>query len=93
MAEVSLVHPVTGATKTVPEEKAAALKGQGWVGNTAPTRRGKGPDAPPDIQRGRDRLAADAGRVSHVEPLAQRKPAPRKRAKAPEPVEEAGTSE
>lgn len=77
MADVTLTHPVTGATKTVSEEKAKSLQASGWVGTSPPNRRPVGPPEVPDIQRGRDKLAAEGGR-KFAEPLSQRKPAPRK---------------
>lgn len=74
---VSVVHPVTGQVKEVTKERAEVLKERGWNDNTSRIRGGEKPEKP-DVEAGRARLDAEAGRVTHVEPVSQTKPAPRK---------------
>lgn len=72
--EVTLVHPVTGATKRVEPDRAVVLRERGWVGTDAPQRKSTEKPDKPDIEAGRAKLDAEAGRVKHVEPVSQRKP-------------------
>jgi hypothetical protein len=61
MADVTLRHPVTGFEKTVSSQKAVSLKENGWQDTSSHIRKENKEQDVPDVQAGKDALAAGNG--------------------------------